>query len=457
MFAKRLSLRYLRRFAGLASLAALVLLALAPMQASATQPCLKLPTISPLAGLTLVNDVNASVLALSNAYSGSSAPTTSGTCQSGLAGMVWHDTATNTLKVRDQADSAWIVVGTFDETGKTFTAATTAASQYAADTGSANAYAIAPTPAFTAYAAGQLVFFKAANANTGASTLNASTLGNKALVRRDGSALKQNDILGASLNIAVYDGTAFQLLTATVQPPIVVRGARANLKIIAGSGAKTSTITADAVALADTTGAGWLASGVSVTLNLASSGAGGLDSGSDTGNTWYAVWLIDDAGVVKALASTSATAPTMPSGDIYKARIGWERTDVTGNVIAFVQLGDRGRWLNMGTGLPLAASGVAGSFTAGTYASFSVSTLVPPTATAIGLILFSNNGVTAAAPDANYGPYNSSSNPPFCSIVVSSQPESIPCDVALQTGTTVYWFGSNSASALYAAGWIDGL
>ena len=37
---------------------------------------------------------------------------------------------------------------------------------YAADTGAANAYAIALTPTPAAYAAGQVVVFKAANANT---------------------------------------------------------------------------------------------------------------------------------------------------------------------------------------------------------------------------------------------------------------------------------------------------
>src|SRR5882724_7424649 len=45
---------------------------------------------------------------------------------------------------------------------------------YAADTGAANAYAIAPSPAIGAYAAGQAFTFKAANSNTTGSTLAVS-------------------------------------------------------------------------------------------------------------------------------------------------------------------------------------------------------------------------------------------------------------------------------------------
>jgi hypothetical protein len=82
----------------------------------------------------------------------------------------------------------------------------------ASDTGAADAYAIAPSPAVTAYAAGQHFSFKAANASTGASTLNVSGLGTKA-IQVNGNALTGAEI-GANDIIEVrYDGTQFQMVS----------------------------------------------------------------------------------------------------------------------------------------------------------------------------------------------------------------------------------------------------
>lgn len=77
----------------------------------------------------------------------------------------------------------------------------------ASDTGSANAYAIAPTPAITAYAAGQVFIFKAANANTTASTLNVSALGVISIKKLASTTLVANDILANQIIVVVYDGT----------------------------------------------------------------------------------------------------------------------------------------------------------------------------------------------------------------------------------------------------------
>ncbi len=93
---------------------------------------------------------------------------------------------------------------------------------YKADTGAADAYVIAPSPAITAYAAGQAFSFLAANANTGASTLNVNGLGTKDIKKYDGSgslvALAANDILVNQIVSCRYDGTQFQLVP-DIQPP----------------------------------------------------------------------------------------------------------------------------------------------------------------------------------------------------------------------------------------------
>ena len=83
---------------------------------------------------------------------------------------------------------------------------------YVADTGSSTAYAIAPTPAHTAYSAGQQFTFKATNANTTtAPTLNVNSLGTKTIVNPDGTALSVGQIPANAIVHATYDGTNMQL------------------------------------------------------------------------------------------------------------------------------------------------------------------------------------------------------------------------------------------------------
>ena len=76
------------------------------------------------------------------------------------------------------------------------------------------------------------------------------------------------------------------------------------------------------------------------------SGNGGLDTGSVGNATWYHVWLIkrSDTGVVDALFSTSATAPTMPANYDFKRRIGAVLTNGSANIIAYTQYGDLFLW-----------------------------------------------------------------------------------------------------------------
>ncbi len=86
---------------------------------------------------------------------------------------------------------------------------------YAADTGSADNYAMAPTPAIGAYAAGQVFYFRAANANTGASTLAVSGLATRPIVKNGTAALSANDIKAGQTVGVIYDATStnFEMFT----------------------------------------------------------------------------------------------------------------------------------------------------------------------------------------------------------------------------------------------------
>lgn len=74
-------------------------------------------------------------------------------------------------------------------------------------------------------------------------------------------------------------------------------------------------------------------------------GNGGLDTGAVGASTWYHVFAITGSGGTDALLSTSATAPTMPSGFTKKRRIGSFKTDGSSHIIAFSQNGDEFLWL----------------------------------------------------------------------------------------------------------------
>ena len=83
---------------------------------------------------------------------------------------------------------------------------------YVADTGAANVYAIAPSPTNTAYSAGQQFTFKAANTNTGTSTLNVNGIG-AVTIKVDSNILSAGDIQAGQIYSVVYDGTDFQLVS----------------------------------------------------------------------------------------------------------------------------------------------------------------------------------------------------------------------------------------------------
>jgi hypothetical protein len=83
--------------------------------------------------------------------------------------------------------------------------------------GSASAYTATPSPAWTSYAAGGMVAFRANHTNTGAATLNVNALGAKNLYGAGGNNLGADELLANDLAFAVYNGTAFQMIAPLVR------------------------------------------------------------------------------------------------------------------------------------------------------------------------------------------------------------------------------------------------
>lgn len=76
---------------------------------------------------------------------------------------------------------------------------------YYIDSGSANTYAITPSPAIAAYEEGQRFVVRIANGNSGASTLNVNGLGAIAIQHPDGSALQSGALAAGGVFEFTYD------------------------------------------------------------------------------------------------------------------------------------------------------------------------------------------------------------------------------------------------------------
>lgn len=105
-------------------------------------------------------------------------------------------------------------------------ASTTAAGKFNAcvDAGVNDAYACAPAPALASYITGQVIWFKAATANTGTATVNFNALGAKTIKKAAGGIttdLATNDIRAGQWVAVVYDGTNMQMLSLLGNAPDV--------------------------------------------------------------------------------------------------------------------------------------------------------------------------------------------------------------------------------------------
>jgi hypothetical protein len=113
-------------------------------------------------------------------------------------------TATTAIPL-SQLDSDFSTVATALNDANTY-------SNYAADTGVANAYVVTLSGVSTTYSAGLRIQFKAGFANTGASTLNVNGGGTKNITFQDASTLSSGTIAANSIVDVMYDGTQFLLM-----------------------------------------------------------------------------------------------------------------------------------------------------------------------------------------------------------------------------------------------------
>lgn len=286
------------------------------------------------------------------------------------------------------------------------------------------------------------------NQCTGAYTVTCKTLSGTGIVSPIG---KTTDIVGDGINITLV---SVDIAQASIQ------GNYKNLALSSTGANSIVSVSYDALVLFD--GANYITDlSASASIDTATTGAGGLDTGALAISTWYSVWRIaKEDGTKSWLISLSSTAPTMPSGYTFKARIGWIRTDSTANKypLSFKQKGRKVSYVISGnvTGIPALILGVQGSPTVPTWVAASVNSAIPPTASTISLILTSNtNSNSMAAPSNSFGPYSSTTNPPpMVASCVSASRFSVSYEMLLET-TNIYYAAINSLDGLYASGWTD--
>jgi hypothetical protein len=262
------------------------------------QGLLQLPTTGTVSGLQNNQDANAALAALATDIQGAAAPTAASTGLASTAGVRWHDTTTNLHKVRDQADSTFIVKGAFDETNKLYTPV------------------VAPV-----YGLGRNVVAQCAGAGGTSFTL------------------KFDEFLGKT----AAGGTA-------------LLGVNGNL-----------------------------------TVNLANTGADGLDSGALAANKLYRTYLLYKVadGTVHTLSTldSNAAPSPVPSGFTVLSVIAYCLSDSSGKILPFTQY-DRKFWYQTPVNI------VSGVSSPASLTSQSVSSAVPVSAKVVDVLA---GGVTNAS------------------------------------------------------------
>jgi hypothetical protein len=303
---------------------------------------------------------------------------------------------------------------------------------------------------------GTIVSLTAPLAASNGGTGLASPTANSVLLA-NGAAAYQTVAPGAAGNALISDGTTWSAQAVAVSPS----ASRSNLKVQVTSDTAVA-VTANQLVLAATAGAVTLST-VSVSISTATSGANGLDTGSIANSTWYSVWVIYNGTTTAGLLSTSATAPTLPSGYTYKARVGWVRY-ATAALARTLQYDNRAQYVvtaaTQTPNLPIMASGSAGNIGTPTWVAVAWAAYAPSTTAAVCISTGSINitGQTIVAPNNSYGAISSTSNPPPLTTQGSnySYAPTVAMDMVVES-SNVYWASNAAQGFLLCRGWIDNL
>ncbi|WP_430229752.1 hypothetical protein [Paraburkholderia tropica] len=300
---------------------------------------------------------------------------------------------------------------------------------YAVATGTANAHTVALTPALTARTDGMLLRYKAPAANTGAVTLadgvgTANVIGANHAALQGGEYIANGDALvvwNSTINSGTYillecTGGALQVAPATASqhaPQMAqaagVVGSVRNLAMTVSTASATATLTADEIIVETALGGvRYCLPSFSKTINLSTTGAGGMDTGSAPVSGYVALYAIynptTNTAALLATNATSAVAPNiygggnMPSGYTASGLVSVWPTNGSGQFPIGYQ---KDRLISRG-----AVNVLSTGTTQSSYTSLNISSAVPRNAlTAGGNLSVGSTSSSSlnmqASPDAN--------------------------------------------------------
>lgn len=290
--------------------------------------------------------------------------------------------------------------------------------------GSANAQTVATNQGNFSNTTGNIVTWKAGYSVNQASTLDPDADGNitiKVMTQTGVRDTTIGDIIVNGEYMAISDGTYLQLINPSSTQIAQPEGGINHGRKISWASNTTLNVSAASIIMKNAAGQTVKASNPTTTINAATNGANGLDTGSLGSSTWYYVWGIYNpaTSTYASLLSLSSTAPTLPSGYTYSALLGAALTDGSSHFIGFIQIGNKWRYQvgNNLSGVPNMSSGAQGN-PASSYVAISVSAFVPPIASEIAISISggNNQAITAiVSPNANWGFFNAGggSAPPY--------------------------------------------
>src|SRR3990167_2636947 len=202
----------------------------------------------------------------------------------------------------------------------------------------------------------------------------------------------------------------------------------------------TVDIDADNILLLDSAGGAFNAASVNLTLNIATSGALGLDTGVEANSTWYHLWVLAkrDGTITGVLSLATALASvTLPTDYVYGGLVGAVYNDSGGAFDYFYQ---RGVYVNAEDKVALSAGAAT------TYTLVSLAAIVPSTAVRVGGYIGSSDTgssagqITVAPSNAadDHGMVRSSSRSGTTGNEIS------PFELMLETAQTIYYLVGTS-------------
>lgn len=193
------------------------------------------------------------------------------------------------------------------------------------------------------------------------------------------------------------------------------------------------------------------------TINYGVVGAGGIDAGAIAANTWYYLYAIGTGIANSCLASTSPTAPALPTGYTYKMRVGAIRTlTAAATLWTFNQRGNKLNILDTANVSHVVAQGLLGTCPQTLAATGTVyGTWAPTTAASVIAQASAEGASTTCVHNAVGGGGVGTFEPAACATTTTAAYQVVRAELTNTGVTTLFACATAAAGYVTIQGWID--